>query len=144
MEKPHPISLTQIFFTRSVVLSIPGHQPKEGRGLKSLPENTINLQAVEDSPNHYMVTMRTTINKESDTVDPYFIDMECVGLFTASPDLEENEAKRGVTITAHSVLYGAIREAILWLTGRQPYGPLTLGLSILKQQKQNEAPPPAQ
>jgi hypothetical protein len=33
------------------------------------------------------------------------------------------------------VVYGAIREAVLWLTGRQPYGPLSLGLSVLKPQE---------
>lgn len=34
-------------------------------------------------------------------------------------------------ITAHSVLYGAIREAVSWITGRHPYGQISLGLSIL-------------
>ena len=50
--------------------------------------------------------------------------------------LTEEEALRGVTITAHSVLYGAIRETVAWLTGRQVYGSLLLGLSVLRNKKQ--------
>ncbi|MFZ3160606.1 MAG: hypothetical protein WBI05_11840 [Rhodoferax sp.] len=34
--------------------------------------------------------------------------------------------------TAHNVLYGAIREAVSWLTARQPYGAVMLGLSVLQ------------
>jgi len=135
MEKPHPISLNQLFFTRSVVIAIPEHEQKNNGELKHLPENAINVQKIEDQPTHYLATMRTIVNNESDNVDPYFIDMECVGIFTVSTDLDDAEAQRAVTITAHSVLYGAIREAIIWITGRQPYGGLTLGLSVLKPKK---------
>ena len=63
--------------------------------------------------------------------------MECLGIFLADPKLTKEEAMRGVTITAHGVLYGAIREAVAWITGRQPFGPLILGLSVLKTSQQN-------
>jgi hypothetical protein len=61
--------------------------------------------------------------------------MECVAFFNVDDTLNEEEAKRGVTITGNSVLYGAIRESVAWLTGRQPYGGLLLGLTVLKPAK---------
>jgi hypothetical protein len=64
--------------------------------------------------------------------------MECVGMFIVDETLPPEEAVRGVTITAHSVLYGAIREAVSWITGRQPYGQLMLGLSVLRPKTQDE------
>jgi hypothetical protein len=63
---------------------------------------------------------------------PYSIDMECVGIFNADDTLTANEKLNGVTLTAHNVLYGSIREAVAWLTARQPYGPVMLGLSVLQ------------
>jgi len=41
------------------------------------------------------------------------------------------EALRAATLTGHQVTYGAIREAVMWLTSRQPNGPLLLGISVL-------------
>jgi hypothetical protein len=58
--------------------------------------------------------------------------MECIGDFEADAGLSDEEAERGVLITANSVLYGAIREAVSWLTGRQAFGSITLGLSVLR------------
>ena len=138
-DKPHPISLVQVFFTRTVVLSVPDHEITDEK-LHYAPLNNIDLEKVPDVENRYAVTMRTIVNPDQDTADPYFIDMECVGLFDVVPDISEEEARRGVTITAHNVLYGAIRECVSWLTGRHPYGNLTLGLSVLK--KRDDPPPP--
>jgi len=85
--------------------------------------------------------MHTLLNQDGDPAAPYIIDMECIGMFIVDESLAAEEAARGVTITAHSVLYGAIREAVSWITGRQPYGQLMLGLSILRPKSLDEKKP---
>lgn len=135
--KPHPIGLERVMFTRSVVIAIPEHQPDDGT-LTISPENKIDVAVVDGEPGRYIATMSTVLNKDGDPAAPYTIDMECVGLFSADESLSAEEATRGVMITAHSVLYGAIREAVSWITGRQPYGQLMLGLSILKPKAPSE------
>ncbi len=138
MKQPaHPIALDRVFFTRSVVIAIPEHTPDEG-ALTPPPENKIDVAAVEDEPGRYIATMHTLLNQGGDPAAPYIIDMECVGMFIADKSLPPEEAVRGVTITAHSVLYGAIREAVSWITGRQPYGQLMLGLSVLRPKAPDE------
>lgn len=127
----HPITLEQVFFTRCSVIAVPEHQPVVGQ-LTPGPENAIDVKKTEGTARRYAASMRTVINQSYDKVYPYAIDMECVGFFLADDTLSETEALREVTITANSVLYGAIREATAWLTSRQPYGALMLGLSILK------------
>jgi preprotein translocase subunit SecB len=126
----HPIALDRIFFTRSIVISIPEHQP--ANGVDIAPTNQIDVTRAHDAAGQYIATMRSIFNAERDPTAPYSIDMECIGVFTVDERLSAEEAMRGVTITAHSVLYGAIREAVLWITGRQPYGALHLGLSVLR------------
>jgi hypothetical protein len=88
----------------------------------------------------YVAIMRTVINPDKEKTGPYSVEMICMATLAADGSLDEAEAQRGVTITAHSVLYGAIREAVAWTTGRQPYGQLSLGLSVLRS-KPTEAQP---
>lgn len=128
---PHPITLEQIVFTRSIVVAMPSHTPSSDVS-NPAPENTINITAIPDQPSLFQVSMRTLFNKEASDAYPYQIDMECFCILRVDESLNDADIHRGVTITGHSVVFGAIREAVCWITGRQPFGPLTLGLSVLR------------
>jgi len=128
----HPIGLERVLFTRSVVVAVPEHVPN-GEVLNGIaPENSIDINQMEGEPGKYQAVMRSKLNAGGDPAFPYVIDMECIAVLTADDTLSQEQATRGVMITAHSVLYGAIREAVAWITGRQPFGQLMLGLSILQ------------
>lgn len=126
----HPVSLEQIVFTRTVVVSVPGHTPTPDT-IGAAPENQINVAKVEGFDRKFQVSMRCLLNKEGATTEPYVIDMEAFATLNVDASLSDDDAHRGVLITGHSVLYGAIREAVAWITGRHPYGQLMLGLSVL-------------
>jgi len=134
-QESHPIVLGSLVFTKCLVHAVPGHDLVEEKESLS-PSNNIEIKPVPDQVGHWAAVMRTVINPEEDPKWPYHIEMECAALLLCDNTLDEQTAQRGVLITAHSVLYGAIRETVGWLTGRQPYGPLLLGLSVLR-------PPPA-
>lgn len=137
-EKKHPITLETVVFTKSFVQTVVGHVPSESRAVSINPENNINVSRLAGSAGTYSATMTSVFNPAMDQASPYYFDMECMALFSADETLAEDEALRGVTITAHNVLYGAIREAVAWLSGRQLYGPLILGLSVLTSPKKAE------
>lgn len=132
-----PIALNSIFFTKSCVVSIRDHAPAQGQsGLT----NKLDVHRVPnpDGGRMYEAIFRAEMNPNMEKSSPYSIDMECVGVFSITDDsMSEEDALRGVNVTANGVLYGAIREAVANLTGRQPYGQLLLGLSHLRTQ----APP---
>jgi hypothetical protein len=132
----YPISLDKIFFTKMHVEAIAEFKGLDKNKLTHTPENKLHVSTLDESGRKFSVSMSTTFNKEKDSKDPYCIEIECIGIFSADTTLTLTEAIRHIQITAHSVLYGAIRESVLWITGRQPYGPFQLGLSIL------QAPPP--
>jgi hypothetical protein len=136
----HPISLESVVFTKSIVQAIQDHEPVEG-GRIAPPENLIRIEKLEDEEGAYAATMTTIVNKAMDKQSPYFIEMECMALLRADKTLTEEEAQRGIAITAHTVLFGAIRESVAWLTARQPYGPITLGLSVLRSRPREEQQP---
>lgn len=128
---PHPIQLHGVVFTRSVVIAIPNHVQEPGAVIAG-PKNSITVAKNKESPGSYEVTMKVGLNADSENQYPYLLDMECKAIFSADNTLSEEEALRAVYITGHSVAYGAIREAVSWITARQPYGPLILGLSVLQ------------
>ena len=128
--KPHPISLEDLFFVRSIVIAVPAHNPTNKR-IAVGPENSIGVVKLEGEGRRYEGKMRTVMNLAADPQYPYSVDMECFAHFTVDDTLSDEDANRGVYITAHNVMYGAIREAVSWISGRQPYGPLQLGLSVL-------------
>jgi len=133
----HPINLVQVYFTKINVEALPNFQlASPHHKLTHLPENDLRVQKINDSPKQFMAIMTTKINKDRDQVDPYSIDIECVGIFASDESISGEEEVKGIHITAHSVLYGAIRESISWITGRQPHGSLPIGLSILQSKKE--------
>ena len=138
-DNQHPIQLERVMFTRSIVIAIPDHQPVDLAQKSIGPENTINMLPIDGQEGKYQVGMSSKLNINGDAAYPYIIDMECIGVFSVDTKLSKEEAVRGVMITAHSVLYGAIREAVAWITGRQPFGQLMLGLSVI-QTPQQEPP----
>jgi hypothetical protein len=127
----YPIALIEVLFTKSCVIAIPGHQVTPGGSIPA-PENSINVTPVPDQPHHFVAAMRTVFNSEKSADYPYFIEMECLASFSTDGTLPPEAELRGVTINGHSVCYGAIREAVSWLTARQPYGQVSLGLSVLR------------
>jgi preprotein translocase subunit SecB len=139
--KSHPVNLKQVYFTRMVIESIPEHVMQEQHIKLAPPENTINLEKLEEESNSYIVVMKTILNKKKSHAEPYYIDIECVGTFDCESTLPIEEQLKAVSITGHSVVYGAIREAVSWVTGRHPFGPITLGLSIMSPQNKPEEPP---
>lgn len=135
----HPVFLNSLNFTKCLVEAIPGHTPDEENKVSVPPENHLEVRAIAEMPNHWQAMMRTSINPSKDPASPYCIEMEAVAVISTDGSLDEKTAQRGVLITAHSVLYGAIRESVSWLTGRQPYGPLLLGLSVIQPPPQRSA-----
>lgn len=132
-------SLVQLFFVRSVVVSIPDHRPEIAEDVS--PENVIDVRRDDTDSKLFVCSMRSTTNPERKPSAPYMIDMEAVcSLKQIDDSMDEALALRGATITAHSVLYGAIREATSWLTSRQPWGQVQLGLSVLSTKQPS---PPA-
>lgn len=136
-----PVILDHVFFTKMLVEAIPNHQHQPNHVIKHVPENNIHIHEHDDMKDDvyrfFSVTIKTSINKLAEVSDPYRIEFEAVGKFRVNKNQTEEEISKGVTIVGHSVVYGSIREAILWTTSRQPFGPLNLGLSILKPSPQD-------
>ena len=131
---PFPIALESVVFTRSVVIAVKGYTEPDDND-QTGPANEITVAQHGENRNLYMATMMSKMNLDGSTRHPYIIDMECFGIFHVADEADDEVRSRGLLVVAHNVLYGAIREAVAWLTGRQANGQVSLGLSLLEPKK---------
>lgn len=139
-----PLELVSVNFTKTIVEAIPNYEPSNESTIQMAPKNTITAQALPkqesdvNAIDRRVFHMKTVMNPEKLATSPYFIEIECFAIFKVVSDIPELEITKALTITGHSVVYGAIREAVSWLTGRHVNGGLFLGLSILTPQSKEE------
>lgn len=133
-----PIELKQLVFTNVNVHAIPSHTPSsDGKESEVLLENNFNVVNLDPENKVYAVSMTSQFNLERDASVPYLIDVSCIATFAIINDsMSEEDLLKALTVTGHSIVYGAIRETVLSLTSRSVYGPFTFGIDIL------QPPPP--
>ncbi len=134
-----PIELQSVIFTNITVLAIPNHtQNEEARKTNREIINNIGLESLNPDTHEWAVSMTSQFNLEKLSDEPYMIDVAAIATFKLLDiNLPEAEVIKALTITGHSILYGAIRESVLWVTSRSIYGPFTLGISVLKPPPKN-------
>lgn len=128
----NPLQIQHILFTKSHVYAIPGHTvPEKIVRSDQGPTNTLNIEEIGN--NEYSVTITSSFNLEQDPKEPYLIDVMCIGIFKViDKNATPEQISKALNITGHSVVYGAIRENVMFITSRSVYGPFMLGLSILQ------------
>lgn len=131
------VKLDQVYFTRLAVFANPEWKPEEYDG----PPPQVSRINAAKIPNTESAWIATQVIKHDGpaTNSPYTIDVECIATIQFADGFPLEQQQAAAIQIGHNVLYAACREAILAATGRQPWGPYTLGISFLKQ----EDPPPA-
>lgn len=80
----------------------------------------------EENPQRHRVSLKVVLGAEPGTRPPYVGEVEAVGYFKVLDGWPEEKIISLVSINGPSVLYGAIREMILNLTGRFPHGAIQI------------------
>ena len=138
-----PISVDRYFFTRFCVESNPDLAQTENQRIEAKVDSQLKVNKVPGSADVYVAEQHVKIDANSNTSIPYSIDVECIGFFKVEDSsLGEEDCQRGVTLLAHTVLYASVRDAVLAATARQPWGPFSIGVSILGQLKDSDLPAP--
>jgi preprotein translocase subunit SecB len=130
---PFPITLERYFFTRLIVISNPDHIENHDGRLDVEMESSIDVkQPPEGTGSLFIAEQRVRLDTTGNPQLPYTLDIECIGFFNVDSSLEVEQRVKAVTVVAHNVLYAAVREVILSATARQAWGPLSIGLSVLR------------
>lgn len=111
----------------------------EAASFFEISESIMDLE-IRCSPSHepeeFFVFLSLKIPHNDSPLIPYEVHAEVIGSFAISPDYSDDKEKLAV-VTGGSILYSALREAILSVTGRGPFPKLKLpSISLLNLSKQ--------
>lgn len=87
----------------------------------------IRARKKDEAGKIFFCDARIQVKKEENPKAPYFIDVVCFNLITFDGDPPERGYEQAAQAFAHLTLYPAIRELILSVTARQPWGEFSIG-----------------
>lgn len=120
------------FFTRLHVAANPHFKPDGPAMIESKElQSTINTLLIDEDPGAFVCTQSVLLEADDDSQLPYNLDVECIGFFRADNPKDLEEHKDTGTKIAHQILFSAVREMVLTMTGRMAWGPFSTGLARL-------------
>jgi preprotein translocase subunit SecB len=97
---------------------------------------------VPESPGEWHVTLRVDFGPANEkTPSPYEGCVEIVGIFSVDPSWPEEKSEDLVRVNGTSMLYGSIRETILFFTSRSLHGEFLLPTLSFLQSHTNQPKP---
>jgi preprotein translocase subunit SecB len=87
----------------------------------------VSFIPLPERPNEWQLELTIKI-ASVDPTNPFLYDLEVIviGIVEVRAELPEEQKKQIAVVNGFSILYGAVREMVINLTCRSPYGPLTI------------------
>lgn len=130
---PAKLQLNQYYFPHQEVRANPAHDPS---GIKNGAVVSFALNAgLSPTDNHqHFVEIVAEVDESASTNPAYFFKIQAFGLFTTDDGLTQDEAKALVAAYGSQVLVGSIRDHLVSLTSRGPWGSFYLNVITLHVQ----------
>lgn len=142
MDTSFPLRLEELFFPVQEVRANPDHDP-QGEQIGTNLKHSFNTQPVEGQAGLYGVELVVECDRETSRNPPYFFQLQAYALFRAAGNIDPTAMQGLIVSTGFSVLVGAIRERLLDLTSRAPWGRFTMGIFQLIPQSVADTTEPA-
>lgn len=139
MKHRSPIVFEGTMFPEICVLANPdyvqgGHPSVIEEGVKS----DISVECINREERRFVGELRVQSEAEHNKTLPYKIDILCVTSLQIDPDVPDEYLDALAMQAAHAMAFPAVRELILTLTARQPWGQFSIGMA--KLMSANKAP----
>lgn len=95
-------------------------------------ESNIAIDCLDLEKRRYLGELRVRTGATGNNNTPYTIDILCITSFRIDPDIPDEALEQVALRAAHSMAFPAVRELILTLTARQPWGQFSIGMSLLR------------
>ncbi len=119
-----PLSLERYFYTRVSVEANRDFGPDDLRTPPRDVDIDVRVGMLKDANSSGLYQLVLGVNnltaKEGRL--PYTIDAEVVGVFRLDGEFKHDNREHLLKVNGSSILYGALREYLLMLTGRGPWG----------------------
>jgi len=134
-----PVTLEHHFFPHISIAANPEYVSTRKPLDASPVVANLNVAEVKNGNNRFMVELHVHVVAGPGNGLPYSFDILCIGYATIQGKLPADVPAKGVVADiGQRVLFPAVRELILSLTARQPWGQFSIGMGLLGRK-----PPPA-
>lgn len=135
---PAKLQLNQYYFPHQEVRANPAHDPS---GFKNgaVVNFALNAGILSANTHQHYVEIIAEVDESASTNPAYFFKIQAFGLFTTDDSLTQDEAKALVAAHGSQVLIGSIRDHLVSLTSRGPWGSIYLNVITLHMQPKMNA-----
>lgn len=119
-----PLSLERYFYTRVHVDANREYGPDDTQTAPRDVDIDVKvgmLRDANDSDRYQIVLSISNLTAKEGRL-PYNVDAEIVGVFRLDANFKHENREHLLKVNGSSILYGALREYLLMLTGRGPWG----------------------
>jgi preprotein translocase subunit SecB len=135
----HAVEMTIHNFTHVRVVAVPSYNAEIECSTGPSIKSELSISPHESSATRFLANMRVQFNTQLDIAFPYAIDVGCIAELMSTELLPKKELLAAIANAAHEILLPSIREMVLNITARQPWGAFSLGFAELKPLQTNKA-----
>jgi len=117
-----PLVVEKHFFTKVIVEANPTYKLEKDEDQRLGIRTVVRGGSPKDDPRRWRLILTVRTEAPEKAKIPYKINLECVGFFTVSPEVEEKKIPSLVHANGAAILYSSTREFLLLITGRGPWG----------------------
>ena len=140
-----PLQLQHHSFPNISIIANPDYQASTGPTQVPAIDAKLTVGEIDGSHNHFVIELRVQLNAANNPRLPYSLDIVCaMQTIVTEPLPTEKPMSHLMAETGHRLLFPAIRELVLSLTARQPWGQFSIGIGTLGAVKQTAQPKPGQ
>ena len=123
-----PLQLEESFYDRVEIEALKDYQRQEYESEKpELLEVEVNLASLEAGPDKWEVRLDVRLEPNEDVpLPPYRLGLRAFGHFRVPDGSEDADTARMVAVNGASILFSSMREYLMLVTSRGPWGPVTL------------------
>lgn len=122
-----PLRLETYFFPKVQIEANPDYSPKDAPEEHDVQLNmNVGLLGSEQEPTRFQLMLDIEKISAKTGVLPYRLSLEAVAFLTVDDKFKHPDVKRLVQVNGASMLYSSIREMVLMVTGRGPWGAFQL------------------
>lgn len=131
MTQTPPVNFEDHVFPIVRIAANPNFSPTKDPIIDGEVDSQLSINAVPDAHRRFMAELRVKLLPKDTENLPYFIDVVGITFLNVNDDVPDEAVNNTAAIAGHLILYPAIRELILSITSRQPWGKFSIGLSVL-------------
>lgn len=127
-----PITLAHHVFPQVSIITNPSYQATGEPATTPTIESRLTVGEIDGGTNQFVIELYVKVDAGDNPRIPYSVEIACAAQAVIAGDMPKGEhPNHAIAEIGHRLMFPAVRELILSLTARQPWGQFSIGLGVL-------------